>query len=151
MMLYAFLAWKSSIKMELDLGSSSHTQTHSHSSSAHFIWSDLLSCAKAQQTKQHSSPPAILNTRLRHTGWAKPLCSDRKRQQGFSPMTNNDKWRHPDKATARVCRWNKDKHAQLEKCDVKQWWVHAENRILRRLSLFGCICRKLNILYCQGH
>lgn len=53
--------------------------------------------------------------------------SEHKQQQGFlspslSPLTNNDKWRRPDKVTARVCLRNKDKHARLEGSDSELQW-----------------------------
>lgn len=109
---------------------------------------------KAQQPKQTSSPAAILNARLRHTRCAKSLCSEDKHQQGFSPVTNNDKSRHPDDATTRVCRRNKDKHAWLEKCNSRQRQIivdacqkqDIETSFTLRLSCNG---KKLNILHCQ--
>lgn len=71
---------------------------------------------------------------------------------GFSPTTNDDKWRCPVSVAARVCHWNEDKRTQLVQTEAETrkqrrlWfncsinrsvaaarrWSFSENQILRR-------------------
>lgn len=106
----------------------------SHPPSAQFISPNLfVSILPESSNTPHPSTAAILNTRLGHIQWTNPLGAQDKQQRGSSPMTNDDKWRHPDEMTARVCRWNKDKHAW-----GKTKWFEAAEDNCGRMSKTRC-------------